>query len=137
MKKDEKFTKDQVRDFERRVGRTYSLRFLVGMIQEYLNDRKRIGERYWRDKNEAKEKIRQLQAKIEEYEQAEQRLIAEFEIKSYEYGIYSGEITPSETNETNETNQSCLPLKEQGEPLEVIDLDEIYKEQVVEIKTNG
>eukprot|EP01046_Picozoa_sp_COSAG06_P118585 COSAG06_NODE_65768_length_256_cov_0.656051_1_plen_51_part_10 len=50
MKKDEKFTKDQVRDFERRVGRTYSLHFLVKMIQEYLNRAKRAGDKSWRDK---------------------------------------------------------------------------------------
>jgi hypothetical protein len=43
-------------------------------------------------------------------------------------------LKANETNETNETNQSCQPTKE---PLEVIDLDEIYKKQVVEIKTNG
>jgi len=33
MSKDDNFTKDQVRDFERRVGRTYSLRFIVQMLQ--------------------------------------------------------------------------------------------------------
>ena len=32
MKKDENFTNDQVRDFERRVGRTHSLRFLVEIV---------------------------------------------------------------------------------------------------------
>ena len=32
-----------------------------------------------------------------------------------------------ETNETNETNETCLPSTEQEEPLEFIDLDEIYK----------
>ena len=51
-------------------------------------------------------------------------MIVEFGEKSYEYGIYSGEITPSETNETNETNESCLPSTAQEEPLEVIELDE-------------
>ena len=54
----------------------------------------------------------------------EKRLIEEFEIKSYEYGIYTGEITPSEPDETNETNESCLPSTAQEEPLEVIELDE-------------
>eukprot|EP01046_Picozoa_sp_COSAG06_P029945 COSAG06_NODE_2815_length_6235_cov_641.255704_8_plen_97_part_00 len=93
-----------------------------------------------------------LRAKCEEYERARQRLIEEFGNKSYEYGIYSGDITPdeaneinetneaneaNEANETNKTNQSCQPTKE---PLEVIDLDDdvVYNlKQVVEIKTNG
>lgn len=44
-------------------------------------------KRIWSHSN-----IEQLQAKIEKHEQAEQRLIEEFEIKSYEYGIYTGEI---------------------------------------------
>ena len=35
MSKDDNFTKDQVRDFERRVGRTYSLRFLIQMLQRF------------------------------------------------------------------------------------------------------
>ena len=59
------------------------------------------------------------------------RATEEFEIKSYEYGVYSGEITPSETNETNEL---CIPSTTQEEPLEVIDLDEIYK--MKQIDTN-
>ena len=72
----------------------------------------------------ARAEIEQLQAKVEKFEQAEQRLIEEFEIKSYEYGIYSGEITPSEQDETNETNETCLPSTAQEEPLEVIELDD-------------
>ena len=68
--------------------------------------------------------------------QAEQRLIEEFGEKSYEYGVYTGEITPGEeddsdepdetieTNETNETNETCLPSTAQEEPLEVIELDD-------------
>jgi hypothetical protein len=39
----------------------------------------------------------------------------------------SAETELSETNETNETNESCLHSTTQEEPLEVIDLDEIYK----------
>jgi cell shape-determining protein MreC len=35
MSKDDNFTHDQVRDFERRVGRTYSLRFLIQMLQRF------------------------------------------------------------------------------------------------------
>jgi len=35
MSKDDNFTHDQVRDFERRVGRTYSLRFIVQMLQRW------------------------------------------------------------------------------------------------------
>ncbi len=41
--------------------------------------------------------------------------------KSYENNMYTGDITPGETNE------SCLHSTTQEEPLEVIDLDEIYK----------
>ena len=51
-------------------------------------------------------------------------MIEEFEIKSYEYRIYTGEITTSETNATNETIESCQPSKTQEEPLEVIKLDD-------------
>ena len=53
-------------------------------------------------------------------------MIEEFRKKSYEYGIYSGEITPGEeddSDETNGTNESCLPSTAQEEPLEVIELD--------------
>ena len=39
MSKDVNFTKDQVRDFERRVGRTYSLKFLVETIQSFHNQK--------------------------------------------------------------------------------------------------
>ncbi len=35
MSKDDNFTKDQVRDFERRVGRTYSLKFLIQILQNF------------------------------------------------------------------------------------------------------
>ena len=35
MSKDDNFTKDQVRDFERRVGRTYSLKFLIQILQRF------------------------------------------------------------------------------------------------------
>ena len=65
--------------------------------------------------------LEQLKAKIEKYEQAEKRLIDEFGTKSYEYGIYTGEITPSEQDETNET---CQHSTTQEEPLEVIKLDD-------------
>ena len=54
-------------------------------------------------------------------------MIEEFGEKSYEYGVYSGEITPGEeddSDETNETNESCLPSTAQEEPLEVIELDD-------------
>ena len=53
-------------------------------------------------------------------------MIEEFEIKSYEYGIYTGETLPSEPNEPNQSNQPCIPSKTNEEPLEVIDLDEVY-----------
>ena len=124
MKKDEKFTKDQVRDFERRVDRSESVRFLVELVQEFQQRYVKLSEKSWRSTCEARDEIEQLKAKVESFEQAEQRLIVEFGEKSYEYGIYSGEITPSETNETNETNESCLPSTAQEEPLEVIELDE-------------
>ena len=65
----------------------------------------------------------QLKAKVEKYEQAEQRLIEEFGKKSHGYGIYSGETELSEANETNQPNETCEnPTTE----LEQVDLDEIY-----------
>ena len=143
MKTDDKFTKDQIRDFERRVGRTHSLRFLVEMVQEFQHKYIKLSEKSWRAQCKATREIEELRAKCEEYERARQRLIEEFGNKSYEYGIYSGDITPDEANEinetkeTNETNETCQPTKE---PLEVIDLDDdvVYNlKQVVEIKTNG
>jgi len=156
MKTDDKFTKDQIRDFERRVGRTHSLRFLVEMVQEFQQRYVKLSQLCGRESRraddlqakcdeheQARNKMDDLRAKCEEYERARQRLIEEFGNKSYEYGIYSGDITPDEANETNEinetketneTNRSCQLTKE---PLEVIDLDEIYKKQEVEIKTNG
>jgi len=35
MSKNDNFTHDQVRDFERRVGRTYSLRFIIEIMQRF------------------------------------------------------------------------------------------------------
>ena len=118
MKKDDQFTKDQVRDFERRVGRSDSVRFLVEMLQSWQNRYKKLADKQWREHCKARDEIEQLKAKIEKYEQAEKRLIDEFGTKSYEYGIYSGETTPSETNET------CQHSTTQEEPLEVIKLDD-------------
>ena len=133
MKKNDKFTTDQVRDFERRVDRSESIRFLVEIVQEFQQKYVKLSDKSWRAHCKARDEIEKLQAKVEKYEQAEQRLIEEFGKKSYEYGIYTGEITPSEpdesneSNEANETNESCLHSTTQEEPLEVIDLDEIYK----------
>jgi cell division protein FtsB len=124
MKKDEIFTKHQVRDFERRVDRSESIRFLVEIVQEFQQKYVRLSEKSWRAQCKATREIEELQAKVEKYEQAEQRLVEEFGKKSYEYGIYSGE---TELSETNELNESCLHSTTQEEPLEVIDLDEIYK----------
>ena len=48
--------------------------------------------------------------------------IEEFGEKSYEYGVYTGEITPGEeddSDETNGTNESRISTA-QEEPLEVI-----------------
>ena len=72
---------------------------------------------------------RKQDAECGEHRRSATGVIEEFEIKSYEYGIYSGEITPSEQDETNETNETCLPSTAQEEPLEVIELDDkvIYK----------
>ena len=137
MKKDDKFTKDQIRDFERRVDRSHSIRFLVEMLQTWQNRYQKLADKQWRSHRKAQEEIEQLKAKIEKYEQAEQRLIEEFEIKSYEYGIYTGEITPSEPDETNETNELCIPSKTDKEPLEVIKLDDDVVYNLKQIDTNG
>ena len=139
MKKDDKFTKDQIRDFERRVGRSDSIRFLVEMLQTWQNRYKKLADKQWRSHRKAQEEIEQLKAKIEKYEQAEQRLIEEFGTKSYEYGIYTGETAPSETSESNEPNQSnqpCIPSKTDEEPLEVIELDDDVVYNLKPIDTN-
>jgi hypothetical protein len=52
MKKDDKFTKDQVRDFERRVGRTHSLRFLVEMVQEFEKQKEQHRRKYLEERKE-------------------------------------------------------------------------------------
>ena len=44
MKRDENFTKDQVRDFERRVDRSTSVRFLVEMLQSWQNRYQKLAE---------------------------------------------------------------------------------------------
>ena len=64
-------------------------------------------------------------------------MIEEFDIKSYEYGIYTREITPSETNETFETNETCQLSNTQKEPLEVIKLDDDLVYNLKQIDTNG
>ena len=63
-------------------------------------------------------------------------MIEEFGTKSYEYGIYTGEITPSETNEPNQSNQPCIPSKTDEEPLEVIKLDDDVVYNLKQIDTN-
>ena len=62
-------------------------------------------------------------------------MIEEFGKKSYEYGIYTGEITPSETA-PSETNELCIPSKTQEEPLEVIKLDDEVVYNLKQIDTN-
>ena len=94
----------------------------IQMLQSWQNRYKKLADKQWREHCKARDEIEQLKAKIEKYEQAEKRLIDEFGTKSYEYGIYSGETTPSETNETNETCQHSTSTQE--EPLEVIKLDD-------------
>ena len=131
MKKDENFTKNQIRDFERRVGRSDSVRFLVELVQEFHERYVKLSDKQWREHCKARDEIEQLKAKVEKYEQAEKRLIDEFEIKSYEYGIYTGEITPNETNET------CQHSTTQEEPLEVIKLDDDVVYNLKQIDTNG
>ena len=84
----------------------------------WQNRYKKLADKQWREHCKARDEIEQLKAKIEKYEQAEKRLIDEFGTKSYEYGIYSGETTTSETNET------CRHSTTQEEPLEVIKLDD-------------
>ena len=54
MKRDDKFTKDQIRDFERRVTRTHSLRFLVEMLQDYQTDCQRYLRRHGDGRKERK-----------------------------------------------------------------------------------
>ena len=91
----------------------------IQMLQSWQNRYKKLADKQWREHCKARDEIEQLKAKIEKYEQAEKRLIDEFGTKSYEYGIYSGETTPSETNETCQHSTST-----QEEPLEVIKLDD-------------
>ena len=83
MKKDDKFTKDQVRDFERRVSRSDSVRFLVEMIQEFHQKFVKLSEKSWKSISEARDEIEQLKAKVEKYEQSEQRLLEEFGEESW------------------------------------------------------
>ena len=49
MKKDDKFTKDQIRDFERRVDRSQSVRFLVELVQELEKQREQHRQKYLED----------------------------------------------------------------------------------------
>lgn len=99
------------RDFERRVGRTHSLRFRVEIVQKFQQRYVKLSEKFWRAHCKANEEIEQLQAKVDKYEHAQQRLIEEYGKKSYEYNMYTGDIAPGETHE------SCLHSTTQEEPL--------------------
>ena len=90
MKKDKKISKDQIKDYNRRIERSPVLRVHLELLQQAENQR-------IRDKDELKE----LRAELEDYRQSlsvwksnyeysKKRLIDEWGIKSYEYEVVYG-----------------------------------------------
>ena len=90
MKRDENFTNDQVRDFERKTSRTYSNQFLVEMLQEFDNARIKLSKLCLEKDDEIKRLESCCHTHAQKYEQARQRIIEEFGEKSYEYNIFMG-----------------------------------------------
>lgn len=90
MKRDENFTPDQVRDFERKTSRTYSNQFLVEMLQEFDNARIRLSKKCLEKDDEIKRVEKCCKGHAQKYEEARQRIIEEFGEKSYEYNIFMG-----------------------------------------------
>jgi hypothetical protein len=90
MKKDENFSKDQVRDFERKTARTYSNMFLIKMLQEFHNAKIRLGKKCLEKDTEIKRLESCCHSHAEKYKEAEKRIIEVFGEKSYEYEIFKG-----------------------------------------------
>ncbi len=90
MKRDENFTPDQVRDFERKTSRTYGNQFLVEMLQEIDNARIRLSKQCLEKDEEIKRVEKCCHGHAQKYEEARQRIIEEFGEKSYEYNIFMG-----------------------------------------------
>tara|TARA_R110000765_G_scaffold246108_1_gene348233 strand:- start:1571 stop:1900 length:330 start_codon:yes stop_codon:yes gene_type:complete len=90
MKIDEKFTNDQIRDFERKVSRTYSNRFLVDIIQEYHNIKIKLSQLCLQKDKEIKRVEMCAESHAQKYKEAKERIIEEFGTKSYEYNIFMG-----------------------------------------------
>jgi hypothetical protein len=93
MKKDDNFTNDQVRDFERKTSRTYSNMFLVEMLQEFDNARIKISQLCLKKDEDIKTLQKSAEAHRKKYEEAEERIIEEFGTKSYEYQIFKGRFS--------------------------------------------
>jgi len=90
MKKDENFSKDQVRDFERKASRTYSNMFLIKMLQEYQNAKIRISKIGIEKSNEIKHLETCISGHAQKYQLAEQRIIEKYGKDSEVYKVFRG-----------------------------------------------
>lgn len=90
MKKDDNFTPDQVRDFERKTARTYGNMFLVEMLEEYRNAKIRLSQLCMKKDKEIKRLEACCHSHAQNYKEAEKRIIEEYGEDSEIYSIFKG-----------------------------------------------
>ena len=90
MKKDKKISKDQIKDYDRRIERSPVLRVHLELLQQAENQRIKDRDEIRELRDEVKELNKHLSCWCQNYKRAKGKLIEEFGKKSYEYQIVFG-----------------------------------------------
>ena len=90
MKKDKKISKDQIKDYDRRIERSPVLRVHLELLQQAENQRIKDRDEIRELLDEVKELNKHLSCWCQNYKRAKGKLIEEFGKKSYEYQIVFG-----------------------------------------------
>ncbi len=88
--RDFKFTKDQIRDYERKVQRTDSGMFHLKLLQKQHDRNRRLSDRFVKLTSDYKFKCEKYDESVDKYEKAKARIIEEYGIKSSEYETFMG-----------------------------------------------